>query len=173
MRSRMTTFVPILTIIAVSFIVSYLLYTTGSFAVSAYQNTRVDASGWASYQVWTIKNDTLSGSFEVTTDGVLDFYIMSENDYRIWTERGGNTGSLFSRMGVESLEWSVLIPADGTYFIVYSNWGSSVPEHVQASLHVTTSRSILWPVIVTGTILTAALLICMTTIRKTKDVMSY
>ncbi len=169
----MTTFAPILSIIAVSFIVSYILYTTGSFAVSAYHNKRVEASGYTSYQVWTIENDTLSGSLEVTTDGVVDFYIMSENDYRIWTVHGGNTGSLFSRTGVESLDWNVLIPADGTYFIVYSNWGSSVPEHVQASLHVTTSRSILWPVIVTGTILSAALLICMTTIRKAKDVLSY
>jgi hypothetical protein len=168
----MTSYTPVLVIIAVSFIVSYLFYTTGNFAVSANHNSRVEASGWRYYQVWAIENDTLSGSLEVTTDGVIDFFIMTENDYRFWTESGGNTGSLYSRNGVELLEWSLLISAEGTYFVIYSNRGSSGLNYVQASLHVTTSRSLLWPVIATGTILMAAILICMTTIRRGRDALT-
>ncbi len=168
----MKSYAQVLAIIAVSFILSYLFYTTGSFAVSANHSSRVEASGWRYYQVWAIENDTMSGSLEVTTDGVIDFYFMTESNYRYWTGSGGNTGSLYQRTGVEMLEWSVSIPTDGIYFVIYSNRGNSVSENVQASLHVTTSRSLLWPVIATGAILTAAILICMTTIRRVKDTLT-
>lgn len=173
MKSRSASLVPVLAIIAVSLFASYMLYTSGIFAVSQYHDTWVEPFRWKSYQVWVTEGDTLSGSFEVISDGTVDFFVMTEIEYQTWTRMGGYPSSVYTRTGVNALNWSVGISDDGTYFVLYSNDGGSSSEHIQGAIIVLTSRSIVWPVIVTASFISAALLICTKLAQRVRDEASF
>jgi hypothetical protein len=162
----------VLGIIAVSSLVSYAFYTTGSFALSSSHHVLVPGSQYKSIQVWCAEGDLLSGSFSVEeTGGVVDFYVMSENDIHLWNY-GRYPSCVALKISVTSHIWNVTIPAEGYYFIVYSNPEGISSVHVQGNIVVTSSRSIIGPVIMTSAIISMALIVCILTIEKVRAGMS-
>ncbi len=52
-------------------------------------------------------------------DGI-DFLILDAANYELWLDDLSST-SLYEREGVFELEWSIEIPSDGTWYIIYYN----------------------------------------------------
>ena len=163
----------VLGIIAVSTLTSYAFYTTGSFALSSSHDVLVPGSQYKSIQVWCAEGDLLSGSFSVEeTGGVVDFYVMSENDIHLW-HYGRYPSSVVLELSVASHIWNVTIPVEGYYFIVYSNALGISSVHIQGNIIVTSSRSIIGPVIMTSAIISMALIVCILTIEKVRAGISF
>jgi len=160
LERRSASVAPLLAIIAVSLIASYLFYTTGSFALYHSHDIHVGPTEWESFQIWVTEGDVLSGSFEVISEGNIDFYVMTEIEYREYTRFGNYPAAVYTSESVDKLDWSVSIPDEGIHFVLYSNEGF-LTEHIQGSIVVTTSRSIVWPVAVTAGIIAIAIWACL------------
>jgi hypothetical protein len=173
LKRRSLEIASVLGIVVVSVLVSYAFFTTGNFALSSSHHVLVDSSRYKSIQVWCAEGDLLSGSFSVEeTDGVVDFYLMSENDLLHWNY-GSYPSSVDYQLSATSHIWNVAIPAEGYYFIVYNNVEGISSVQVQGAIEVTSSRSIIGPVIVTSALISLALVICVLTIRKVRTEISF
>ena len=130
-------------IFAVSLISSYLILTTGSFALDHYQDITIESRGYAPIQIWCIENDALQGSFEVDGHSEIDFYVMSEEVYSHWSSGDGYPGDVYIQEDVGIHSWSATIDSDGYYFVVYNNEDGMVSVHVLGSFHITSDRDII------------------------------
>ena len=99
-------------------------------------DTVIDPYSWESVPVQCYAGDTLSGEFLITHNGELfpgdqteydnwllggiDFFIFDEENYSSWVE-GSSATPLLERPGLQELTWSIEIPYDGVWYVVYSN----------------------------------------------------
>lgn len=96
----------------------------------------MDASSWTSFPVFCQTGDTLSGEFIVKKDGELypgdqteydlslltgiDFLILDEANYDRWTQ-DELVSPIFEMRTLAELTWSIEIPSEGLWYIVYVN----------------------------------------------------
>jgi hypothetical protein len=124
----------------------------------ASQSILLDAVSWKEFPILCKTGDTLSGEFLLTQDGDLfigdqtkydnwllggiDFLILDKENYSLWV--GGNsTIPLFERETVVKLTWSVEIPKDGLWYVVYVN-DSIYMKQVEGSIqHQTNSNPLI------------------------------
>ncbi|TFH10705.1 MAG: hypothetical protein E4H14_02050 [Candidatus Thorarchaeota archaeon] len=94
------------------------------------------AVSWKSIPISCLAGDTLSGDFSLTSNGNLfigdqtkydnwlldgiDFLIIDATSYELWMDNQ-SAPSLYERNGVVELSWSIEIPSDGTWYIIYYN----------------------------------------------------
>jgi len=130
-------------IFAISLVASYLILTTGSFAVDHYQDISIEPSGYTPIQIWCVEDDALQGSLEVVSGDDVDFYVMSEEVYSHWTSGDGYPGDVYIENDVESHSWSATIDSDGYYFVVYNNEDSTSLAHILGAFHITSNRNIV------------------------------
>lgn len=96
----------------------------------------MDASSWTSFPVFCQTGDTLSGEFIVKKDGELypgdqteydlslltgiDFLILDEANYDRWIQ-DELVSPIFEMRTLAELTWSIEIPSEGLWYIVYVN----------------------------------------------------
>ncbi len=96
----------------------------------------MDASSWTSFPVLCQSGDTLSGEFVVKKDGELypgdqteydlslltgiDFLILDEANYDSWIQ-DESVSPIFEMRTLAELTWSIEIPSEGLWYIVYVN----------------------------------------------------
>lgn len=96
----------------------------------------MDASSWTSFPVLCQSGDTLSGEFVVKKDGELypgdqteydlslltgiDFVILDEENYDLWIQDETAT-PIFEMKTLVQLAWSVEVPHEGIWYVVYVN----------------------------------------------------
>lgn len=102
----------------------------------ATQDIIIDASSWISFPVYCQSGDTLSGEFVVKKDGELfpgdqteydlslltgiNFLILDEENYDLWIENNPFS-PIFNMKTLVQLTWSIEIPHEGLWFVVYVN----------------------------------------------------
>jgi len=102
----------------------------------AIHNYLLEAISWKSIPISCLAGETLSGEFTLTSNGDLfigdqtkydnwlldgiDFLILDAANYELWMDDLPVT-SLYERKGMFELEWSIEIPTDGIWYIVYYN----------------------------------------------------
>ncbi|MGY5857931.1 MAG: hypothetical protein RTU63_01080 [Candidatus Thorarchaeota archaeon] len=141
----------------------------------------LEAISWESIPISCLAGDTLSGEFSLTNDGGLfigdetkydnwllggiDFLIIDAANYELWIE-GLSSTCLFERKGVVELSWSVEIPDDGIWYIIYDN-NSIFMKQVEGDIqHI--SQSGLSFTIVVATLLSLTFLLALLFIFKKK-----
>jgi len=96
----------------------------------------LEAVSWESIPISCLAGDTLSGEFTLTNDGDLfigdqtkydnwllggiDFLIIDATNYEFLMDDLSAT-SLYERKSVVKLSWSIEIPSEGIWYIVYYN----------------------------------------------------
>jgi len=96
----------------------------------------IDASSWISFPVYCQSGDTLSGEFVVKKDGELfpgdqteydlslltgiNFLILDEENYDLWIEDSPST-PIFDMKTIVQLIWSIEIPHEGIWYVIYVN----------------------------------------------------
>jgi len=96
----------------------------------------INAHDWKSFPIQCYAGDTLSGEFLITHNGELfpgdqteydnwllggiDFYVFDEENYSSWVE-GSFAAPLLECLGLQELTWSVEIPYNDVWHVVYSN----------------------------------------------------
>ncbi|TFG27246.1 hypothetical protein EU528_13180 [Candidatus Thorarchaeota archaeon] len=107
-----------------------------SFIPNSSQTVILDALSWEFTPLNCLAGDTISGEFILTNNGDLfigdqtkydnwllegiDFLILDADNYALWLDNRVVT-SLFERNGVSELSWSIEIPREGLWYIVYFN----------------------------------------------------
>ncbi len=96
----------------------------------------IDAVSWISFPITCATGDTLSGEFKIVNNGELfpgdqteydnwpldgiDFFVFCEENYILWVE-GLTAISLLEGSNLNQLTWSVEIPYNDEWYVVYSN----------------------------------------------------
>jgi hypothetical protein len=96
----------------------------------------MDASSYLSFPVYCQSGNTLSGEFVVKHDGELypgdqteydlslltgiDFLILDEENYDLWIQ-DESANPIFDMKTLVQLTWSVEVPHEGLWYIVYVN----------------------------------------------------
>ena len=96
----------------------------------------IEAISWRSYPITCTTGDTLSGEFRIVSNGDLfpgdetkydnwlldgvDFLILDEDNYNLWVD-DSVASPIFAEYSLVKLTWSVEIPSDGIWYVVYSN----------------------------------------------------
>jgi hypothetical protein len=96
----------------------------------------VNAHDWESFPLQCYAGDTLSGEFMITHNGELfpgdqteydnwllggiDFFVFDEENYSLWVD-GSSATPLLEDPGLEELTWSIEIPYNDVWYVVYSN----------------------------------------------------
>jgi hypothetical protein len=96
----------------------------------------MDASSYKAFPVYCQSGNTLSGEFVVKHDGELypgdqteydlslltgiDFVILDEENYEFWIQDESAT-PIFEMRTLVQLEWSVEVPHEGLWYVVYVN----------------------------------------------------
>lgn len=96
----------------------------------------INAYDRASYAIRCSKGDSLSGEFKITQNGELfpgdqteydnwllegiDFYVFDKENFSSWTE-GILAIPLLEHLDCDELTWTVEIPYNDDWFVVYSN----------------------------------------------------
>jgi len=96
----------------------------------------MNASSYQSFPVYCLSGDTISGEFVVKHDGELypgdqteydlslltgiDFLILDEENYNLWIKDESAT-PIFEMKTLVQLTWSVEVPHEGLWYIVYVN----------------------------------------------------
>ena len=96
----------------------------------------LDALAWHATPISCLAGDTISGEFTLTNDGDLfigdqtkydnwllggiDFLIVDSTNYEVWLD-DLPVDSLYERDSIVELAWSVEIPSDGVWYIIYHN----------------------------------------------------
>ena len=107
-----------------------------NFVPSETHSFLLDALTWNSFQVHCLAGDVVFGEFSLTNNGDLfigdqtkydnwlldgiNFIILDEYNYEMWLD-GNPIESLFEKEGVVELSWSVDIPSNGVWYIIYYN----------------------------------------------------
>lgn len=106
------------------------------------------------FSIYCLSGDSLSGEFILTSNGNLfigdqtkydnwlldgiDFLILDAANYELW-ENDSSVSPLYERKGIVELEWSIEVPSDGTWYIIYYN-DSIFMKTVEGSIeHITQS----------------------------------
>lgn len=121
----------------------------------------VDAVSWRSFPITCAAGDTLSGEFTLISEGTLfpgdqtvydnwllggiDFLIFDESNYNLWTEDMSAT-PLFELQTLVKLSWSVEIPYEGVWYVVYFN-DSVFIKQIEGSIIHSGSIDLLVPLI--------------------------
>ena len=96
----------------------------------------IDAHSSKSFSINCYAGDTLSGEFVIVHNGELfpgdqteydnwllggiDFFVFDEENYSLWVE-GSSATPLLERPGLQELTWSIEIPYNDVWYVVYSN----------------------------------------------------
>jgi hypothetical protein len=96
----------------------------------------IEAISWISFPIMCSAGDTLSGEFRLVSNGDLfpgdqtkydnwllggiDFIILDEENYDLWVD-GSIATSIFEGLSLVELEWSIEIPRNGVWYVIYSN----------------------------------------------------
>jgi len=104
--------------------------------VLAAHDVVIDAVSWRSFPITCVAGDTLSGEFSIVSNGDLfpgdqtkydnwllggiDFLILDKVNYDLWVNESVAT-PLFEGHSLVKLAWSIEIPYNGVWHVVYSN----------------------------------------------------
>jgi hypothetical protein len=129
-------------------------------ALSAHDIT-MDANSWISFPVLCQSGDTLSGEFVVKKDGELypgdqteydlwlltgiDFLILDESNYELWMQ-GDSTAPIFEMKTLAELTWSIVVPHEGVWYVVYVN-NSIYMKQVEGSIRHPVSGE-MWLIVI-------------------------
>jgi hypothetical protein len=110
----------------------------------------VDAHDWESFPIHCHMGDTLSGEFIVKHDGELypgdqteydlslltgiDFLILDEANYDLWIQDESAT-PIFEMKTLVQLTWSIEVPHEGFWYIVYVNDSIYIKQIEGSILH--------------------------------------
>lgn len=147
------------------------------------QSILLDAVSWQEFPILCKTGDTLSGEFLLTRDGDLfigdqtkydnwllggiDFLILDEANYNLWVD-GNSTTPLFERETVVKLTWSVEIPKDGLWYVVYIN-DSIYMKQVEGSIQHHTNSNPIIPLFLFGFVSVATISILSLVYRQKKE----
>jgi hypothetical protein len=100
------------------------------------QDIVINPHDWESVPIQCYAGDTLSGEFMITHNGELfpgdqteydnwlsggvDFFVLDEENYSLWVE-GLSSIPLLEHPDLQELTWSIEIPYNGVWYVVYSN----------------------------------------------------
>jgi len=117
----------------------------------------IDASSWVSFPVYCQSGVTLSGEFVVKKDGELfpgdqteydlslltgiNFLILDQENYDLWIEDYPST-PIFDMKTLVQLTWSVEIPHDGIWYVVYVN-DTVYMKQIEGSINHPDSNNVL------------------------------
>ena len=121
----------------------------------------MDARSWTPFPVFCQSGDTLNGEFVVKKDGELypgdqteydlslltgiDFLILDEANYDRWIEDDSAT-PIFEMKTLVQLTWSVEIPHEGLWYIVYVN-DTVYMKQIEGSIVHSGSNDVWLPVL--------------------------
>lgn len=104
--------------------------------MSATHDIVIEAVSWKSFPISCSMGDTLSGEFRIVSNGDLfpgdetkydnwllggiDFLILDEDNYDLWVDDSAVT-PIFQGHSLVKLTWSIEIPYNGVWYVVYSN----------------------------------------------------
>jgi len=107
-----------------------------SINAQATQEFTINAHSWKSFSFHCKIGDTLSGEFRIEKNTELfpgdqteydnwllsgiDFFVFDDENYSSWIE-GSSTTPLLTRPGIRELTWSVDIPYNDVWYVVYFN----------------------------------------------------
>lgn len=147
------------------------------------QSILLDAVSWKEFPIMCKRGDTLSGEFLLTRDGDLfigdqtkydnwllggiDFLILDEENYNNWVD-GNSTTSIFERETVVKLTWSVEIPKDGLWYVVYIN-DSIYMKQIEGSIQHHTSSNPIFPLLLFGLVGVATIAILSLVYKQKKE----
>jgi len=142
----------------------------------------LEAVSWESIPISCLAGDTLSGEFSLTNNGNLfigdqtkydnwllngiDFLIIDAENYELWKDDISAT-SLFERNGVVELSWSIEIPDDGIWYIIYDN-DSIFMKQVEGDIQHISQRGFSFTIAIAALLSLAVLLALLFTIKKKK-----
>ena len=108
----------------------------------------IEAVSWKSFPIACSSGDRLSGEFRLVSNGDLfpgdqtkydnwllegiDFLILDEENYSLWIENSLFI-PIFERDSFTELEWSIEIPYNGVWYVIYSN-DSIFMKQIQGSI---------------------------------------
>ena len=117
----------------------------------------LDARGWVSISLHCYAGDDISGEFTLTNNGDLfigdqtkydnwlldgvDFLILDAVNYELWKDNRPSS-SLFEKKDVVELSWTIEIPSEGNWFIIYYN-DSIFMKQIEGSIQ----HSSLWDLV--------------------------
>ena len=136
-------------------------------------NFVINDQDYASFTIICSTGDTLSGEFKITNNGDLfigdqtkydnwlldgiDFLIIDATNYDLWSN-GLLVTPLYERKGVIELDWSVEIPSDGSWYIIYYN-DSIFMKQIECEVHHTSPSGTITTMIKTALIIIPSLII--------------
>ncbi|MFX0107865.1 MAG: hypothetical protein ACFE7R_06260 [Candidatus Hodarchaeota archaeon] len=162
--------------IALLVLVQPLYATTDKNALRSFRPTSthdiwVDVSDWKEFKVLCFENDTLSGEFEVLNDQTIDFLLLEENSYSRWGLYYDTIGYLH-HPGVTSLNWSVRIPTQGYWYVVYSNVEGVDRVHIQGSIVAPRGESVQTVFLIFVVFVVGVVVVCALSLNKIRKWMS-
>ncbi len=133
----------------------------------------LDAVSWKSFPIRCIAGDTLSGEFRLSSNGDLfigdqtkydnwlltgiTILVLDESNYVLWIN-DQPAYPLYERDGVVELSWTVQIPSDGIWYVVYLN-DSIFMKQVEGSIENISQNGFTLAVTIIGLIGLSSLLI--------------
>ncbi|MGY5852047.1 MAG: hypothetical protein RTU92_00610 [Candidatus Thorarchaeota archaeon] len=131
----------------------------------------IGAGASVSFIIFVDAGQTLIGEFEVRSGGAINFYIIDEDNFMKMID-GESFSSLYRRIGVSSDTWSVVIPSDKLWMVVYENPNAG-QVHVVGTADIDNS-GFIWGVLVPGiaiigiAILAVFSICCLTSLERTE-----
>jgi hypothetical protein len=142
----------------------------------------LEAVSWESIPINCLTADSLSGEFSLTSNGDLfmgdqtkydnwlldgiDFLILDAPNYELWMDDISAT-SIYERKGVVELSWSIEIPSEGTWYIIYYN-DSIFMKRVEGNIQHISQSGITYTFVIASLLGVAALLTLIFTFRMKK-----
>ena len=149
---------------------------------SAKQEFVLEAISWKSFAITCFTGDSLSGEFTLTSNGDLftgdqtkydnwlldgiDFLILDAANYELWVE-DSSVSPLYERKGVVELEWSVEIPSEGIWYIIYNN-DSIFMKQVEGNIQRVSQSGFISTLVIVSLLILTALLALIYMFRKKK-----
>ncbi|MGY5855171.1 MAG: hypothetical protein RTS72_01135 [Candidatus Thorarchaeota archaeon] len=142
-----------------------------NLSASSTHDIMIEALSSKSFPVTCTAGDTLSGEFRLVSSGDLfpgdqtkydnwlldgiDFIVLDHENYGLWVV-GSNSELILQRVSIIELKWSIEIPHNGVWYVVYSN-DSLFMHQIEGSIIHTGPNDTL--ILLVGLIGIAALLI--------------
>lgn len=155
--------------------------TTGEGPLATH-DLLLDSVSWESIPISCLPGDTLSGEFILTSNGDLfigdqtkydnwlldgiDFLILDAANYELWID-DLPVNSFFERNGIVELEWSIEIPSEGIWYIIYNN-DSIFMKQVEGNINHISQRGLTYTFVVATLLGLATLLALLFIFRKKK-----
>ena len=136
MKKRIALLVLVLTLVLCTGVDAWSNDSASEMQLLSTHNIWIYAQSWESFPISCAAGDMLSGEYVLTSDGDrfpgdetkydnwllsgIDFLILDESNYELWIEELPAT-PIIELLDHEELVWSIEIPHDGLWYVVYFN----------------------------------------------------